>query len=150
MPGITGISGNLNDSVVPLLDASPVACSLLTPNISGTGSISGTEKKNIEKSVPAIMEEGSRGLNPEDATRALKDLKVKNVNRIVVGTLNINSLSMKFEQLKLLIGNYLDILIIQETKLDSSFPEGQFLIEGYAKLYQLDRNCNGGGLFHKK
>ena len=35
---------------------------------------------------------------------------------VLIGTLNINSLSSKFEQLKVIIGNYLDVLIIQETK----------------------------------
>ena len=58
----------------------------------------------------------------------------------------INSLAPKFEQLKEVIGNNLDILTIQETKLDSSFPPGQFLIDGYTEPYRLDRNRNGGGV----
>ena len=33
----------------------------------------------------------------------------------------------KFEQLKEVIGNNLDILIIQETKHDSSLPPGQII-----------------------
>ena len=52
----------------------------------------------------------------------------------------------KFEQLKLIIGNYLDILVIQETKLDPSFSIEQFMISGYTKPYRLDRNRNGGGV----
>ena len=36
--------------------------------------------------------------------------------------------------------------MISETKLDSSFPEGQFLISGYSSPYRLDRNCRGGGI----
>ena len=52
----------------------------------------------------------------------------------------------KFEQLKLIIGNYLDILVIQETKLDPSFSIEQFMICGYAKPYRVDRNRNGGGV----
>ena len=40
-----------------------------------------------------------------------------------------------------------DILVLVETKLDESFPENQFIIEGYTKPYRLDRNCNGGGVF---
>ena len=79
-------------------------------------------------------------------TKILRELRIKNVNRVIIGTLNINSLPEKFEQLKLLIGNYLDILVIQETKLDSSFPKDQFLIEGYTKPYRLDRNRCGGGV----
>ena len=37
-------------------------------------------------------------------------------------------------------------MIITETKLDSSFPEGQFLIPGFSKPYRLDRNRYGGGI----
>ena len=64
----------------------------------------------------------------------------------MIGTLNINSLAPKFDQLREVIGNHLDILTIQETKLDSSFPTGQFLINGYSEPYRLDRNRNGGGV----
>ena len=64
----------------------------------------------------------------------------------MIGTLNINSLSTKFEQLKFLIANYLDVLVIEETKLDPSFPTEQFLIEGYTNPYRLDRNRHGGGV----
>ena len=41
--------------------------------------------------------------------------------------------------------NNLDILLITETKIDSSFPTAQFQIEGYT-TYRLDRNTNGGGI----
>ena len=36
--------------------------------------------------------------------------------------------------------------MISETKLDSSFPKGQFQIHGYSEPYRLDRNGNGGGI----
>ena len=36
--------------------------------------------------------------------------------------------------------------MISETKLDSSFPVGQFLIYGFPEPYRLDRNSNGGGI----
>ena len=55
-------------------------------------------------------------------------------------------MSTKFEQLKLLIANYLDVLVIEETELDPSFPTEQFLIEGYSKPYRLDRNQHGEGV----
>ena len=85
-------------------------------------------------------------INPGDAISILRGIRIKNVNRVIIGTLNINSLSPKFEQLKLIIGNYLDVLVIQETKLDPSFPTAQFMINGYTKPYRLDRNRNGGGV----
>ena len=36
--------------------------------------------------------------------------------------------------------------MISETKLDNSFPKGQFLIPGYGVPYIIDRNCHGGGI----
>ena len=82
----------------------------------------------------------------ESADEILRKIRVKNVNKVIIGTLNINSLAPKFEQLREVIGKNIDILTIQETKLDSSFPIGQFLIEGYSEPYRLDRNRNGGGV----
>ena len=38
------------------------------------------------------------------------------------------------------------MLMISETKLDSSFPNGQFQIHGYSEPYRLDKNGNGGGI----
>ena len=40
----------------------------------------------------------------------------------------------------------LDILMISETKLDDSFPEAQFYIEGFRTPFRLDRNKHGGGI----
>ena len=34
--------------------------------------------------------------------------------------------------------------MISETKLDSSFPKGQFHLHGFCEPYRLDRNGNGG------
>ena len=36
--------------------------------------------------------------------------------------------------------NKVDILVITETKLDSSLPDSQFIIDGIRQLYCLDRN----------
>ena len=50
------------------------------------------------------------------------------------------------EFLQELIGINLDIFLISETKLNDTFPSGQFLINGYHVPLRLDRNDNGGGL----
>ena len=39
-----------------------------------------------------------------------------------------------------------DVLAISETKLDDSFPAGQFKIPGYLTPFRLHRNQNGGGI----
>ena len=36
--------------------------------------------------------------------------------------------------------------MISETKLDPSFPTGQFHIRGFSEPYRFDRNGNGGGI----
>ena len=59
--------------------------------------------------------------------------------------LNIKSLRNKFDSPVRMLHNNLDILLISETKVDSSCPTAQFQIEGYA-TYRLDRNTNGGGI----
>ena len=61
----------------------------------------------------------------------LKHIRVSNINKLVIAQLNINSLRNKYEDLKAIIFDNIDILIINETKLDNSFPTQQFLIEGY-------------------
>ena len=40
----------------------------------------------------------------------------------------------------------IDVLFVSETKIDDSFPNGNFLIDGFSTPYRLDRNSNGGGL----
>ena len=76
----------------------------------------------------------------------MSNLRVRNVNKLIIGSLNINSISNKFDQLRLLVDGKVDILIITETKLDSTFPSSQFMIKGYSEPYRLDRNRNGGGV----
>ena len=71
---------------------------------------------------------------------------MKNVIRIIIGNLNINSISNKFDQLKLSFKGNVDILLVTKTKLDSTFPTSQFLIDGYSEPYRFDRNRNVGGV----
>ena len=59
----------------------------------------------------------------------IKKLRTKNLERVIVRNLNINSLPKKFEQLKDTVFKYVDVLVLTETKLDDSFPKAQFLVE---------------------
>ena len=68
------------------------------------------------------------------------------MDRLFIGNLTINSISNKFEQLKLFVQGKTDILVITETILDPTFPTFQFLTEGYSKSYCFDRNQNQGGI----
>ena len=76
----------------------------------------------------------------------LKSIRIRNLKKIVIGHLNINSQRNKFDFLVTQLKGYIDILMISETKLDESFPIGQFLIDGYSVPFRLDRNENGGGI----
>ena len=71
----------------------------------------------------------------------LKARRIANINRLMIGHININSIRNKFEMLSNSIKGNLNILIISETKLDSTFPSN---IEGYAAPIRFDRNGRGG------
>ena len=73
-------------------------------------------------------------------------LRKKFGNKLIIGNLNINSISNKFDQLKLIVQGQVDILVITETKIDNSFLANQFLISGFSKPFRLDRNRRGGGI----
>ena len=76
----------------------------------------------------------------------LSNIRKKNINRVILGHININHLAGKFEDLKYLIKDKLDILVVTETKIDDSYPTTQFIIEGFSPPFRLDRNANGGGV----
>ena len=69
------------------------------------------------------------------------------VKHIFNSCLNINSLSEKIISLRNVISkSKLEVLCIDETKLDLSFPDTQFKTEGYQfPLFRKDRNSDGGG-----
>ena len=52
----------------------------------------------------------------------------------------------EFDLLTDQIKDNIDILMITETKLNESFPIGQFFINGFNSLFCLDRDRNGGGI----
>ena len=56
----------------------------------------------------------------------------------MIDHIKISSIRHEFEMLSKSIEGNLDIIIISETKLDSTFPSNQFTIEGYAALIRLE------------
>ena len=71
--------------------------------------------------------------------------KVK--NKLIIANLNINSVPGKFEQLKHIIQDKVDVLVLTETKIDSGFSNQQLYIEGFFLPFWLDRNKHGEGIF---
>ena len=84
--------------------------------------------------------------NTSDVYTTLNDIRVKNIHRVIISHLNINSIRNKFEALSDIIKNKIDIVLISETKLDSSFPNSLFYIDGFSPPYRKNRNKRGGGL----
>ena len=76
----------------------------------------------------------------------IKNLRLRNVNKVIIGNLYINSLPKKFDQLREIVLKYVDVLVITETKLDDTFLTSQFLVTGFSVSYRLDQNRNEGGI----
>ena len=68
------------------------------------------------------------------------------MNRVVIAHLNINSFGNKFESLIEQTVRSANILMISDTKLDSTFPAGQLLINGYNEPFITVWDSQGGGI----
>ena len=65
----------------------------------------------------------------------------------MIGYFNINSVRNKIADLQIFIQNIpLDYLVFSETKLDESFPNAQFNLDGYEIRAWIDRDKNSGSL----
>ena len=84
--------------------------------------------------------------HPKVSLDGLKSLRVHDHSNIIISYLNINSIRNKFDDLKLIIDENIDILCLAETKIDESFPTAQFTLPGYHKHYRLDITEKQGGL----
>ena len=82
----------------------------------------------------------------ESPSTTLQNLRLKNVDKIIIGHININSVRNKIHMLADIIRGRVDIMLISETKLDNTFPKAQFFLQGYSEPVRLDRTANGGGL----
>ena len=82
-----------------------------------------------------------------DAFTKLKSWRFRNREKLTIGSLNINSLPKKIDDIRTLTIDNLDILVIQETKLDDTFTNESIKIPGYIhQPFRKDRNLNGGGI----
>ena len=67
------------------------------------GRVQNTEPGNTGSITESELSESEA--EGESAFDVLKEIRIKNVNKIVIGTLNINSLALKFDQLREIIGH---------------------------------------------
>ena len=74
-----------------------------------------------------------------DIAASFQKLREHDRKQCMIANLNINSLPNKFEEIKEWLGcRAIDILSIQKTKIDRTFPNCQFHIDGN-KLFRRNR-----------
>jgi hypothetical protein len=82
----------------------------------------------------------------EHSSAQLANFRKKYIKNFILGHLNVNGFRNKFAEVNdVLCNRSIDVLGLSETKIDSSFPNAQFKIEGF-NMYRKDRNSHGGGL----
>ena len=138
-------------NISPIAEGIPIPFNISTPNISyfditKPNDLSHENMSDSSSSDLSIEENKTDDTVNENPFNVLKKIRNSNLNRLIVGQLNINSIRNKFEALKAIVNGNLDILVITETKLDSSFPIGQFCIPGFSPPFRLDRNTTGLGV----
>ena len=78
----------------------------------------------------------------ENYLNNIKMQRLEDFNTLNVGYLNINSIRNKSEMIAETITNF-HIFLISESKIDSTFPNMHFQINGYKK-FRRDRNRFSG------
>jgi len=76
----------------------------------------------------------------------LTKISEKYKNNVFIGYLNVNSIRNKLTALFSFISSNFDVLAVAESKLDSSFPNSQFEVNGYKTPYRLDITDKSGGI----
>ena len=121
------------------------SCSDVMPNISAHTFFSEATSNNCK--IRNMREPVSiNTVTTNDFKTKLKDIRITNLNRIVISYININSIRNKFELLAEAVIGSVDILMVTETKIDESFPTSQFIIRGFTSPYRFDRTKDGGGI----
>ena len=134
--GVAEIKSSVDGDTVILPEKSLTSC-----DGGGVGDIISAYSPSERYSVLTTDE-----IKMDDPGLILETLTTKNSDKIIIGHLNINFIENKFSSHVSLVKDKLDIFMVSETKIDDSFPENQFIIEGYSKPYRRDRNSHGGGL----
>ena len=58
----------------------------------------------------------------DDISDKLNKIRCMNLNNVIIGLQNVNSMNSKFDDIKCIIPGNIDVMIFVETKLDDSFP----------------------------
>ena len=88
----------------------------------------------------------TKSLNNNSIFIAVKQFYLQNQKQFKVAHINVNSIRHKFEPFREVLNeNIFDVLAIQETKIDDSFPDNQFNVNMYV-LHRQDYKSNEGGI----
>ena len=111
----------------------------------GIGSDKITADHNLTNQRQNISQNVSENFDSD--LKKLKVFRVGNDSNPIVAYLNINSLGEKINHLREICKESpIDILCVDETKIDSSYPDAQFQINDYQfPPFKRDKNKYGGG-----
>ena len=113
---------------------------------SSDGISNNSETRNMRESVSLTTV-----TTKDDFKTKLKDIRITNLNRIVISHININSIRNIFELLAEAVKGNVDFLMVTETKIDKSFPASQFIVLSFTSPYRFGRIKEEGGiLVYKK
>ena len=142
MRGCSGISNLIPEPAYLFTIFSDVASERLkTTAILSDHGIPHSLSRNVNGSVSISCQSLEDNFND-----TLKKLRIKNLNRVIISQININSIRNKIELLSEAVFGNIDIFMVSETKVDMSFPTSQFIIQGFAAPFRLDRTNTGGGI----
>ena len=70
-----------------------------------------------------LSDKFDKSINDEflDPSSEIENLRLRNINKVIIDNININSLPNKFDQLKELVMKHIDVFVITERKLDVLF-----------------------------
>ena len=115
--------------------AGNISLNILGSNLDDDLALKGIFSVNLIK---GKNEESHVSIDNSNSIKQPKIIRLKDINRVIIGNLNTNSLTVTFAQLQEIVLKYVDILILTETKLDDSFPTSQFIADDFQCL--IDRN----------
>ena len=118
----------------------------IQPNVNSINSYNANFKKQRE-SVANQISNKAKNTNHSLDIEELINLRKLHTNNLIIGYLNINSLRNKIAQLRLVCRKApINLLCMDETKLDASFLDAQFHIEGYHNpSFRRNNDKNVGG-----
>ena len=76
----------------------------------------------------------------------MKTFRVRNINRIIIADINVNSIRNKIYLLSEGVRGNIDILMVLETKMDGTFLTSKFIITGFSTSFTFDRTDKVGAI----